>query len=151
MTHTEELELIRQQNGGILRPSDVVEFARNPDTALHSKFTWDDTTAAHQYRLWQAREIIRVVVTVPDRATEPMRVYVSLTDDRQEDGGGYRTLTEVMRKKDMRAALLSQAHDDMDRFQTKYRQIEELAGVMTAMRTARRLTASASHGVASLA
>jgi len=60
----QELESIRRSAGGLLRPEDVVEFARSPETALHEEFTWDDSEAAHQYRLWQARQVIRVNVTV---------------------------------------------------------------------------------------
>ena len=59
-----ELETIRRNAGGVLRPEDVVSFAADPDTELHSRFEWDDTEAAQQYRLWQARQLIRVTVTV---------------------------------------------------------------------------------------
>jgi hypothetical protein len=34
----EELALIANKHGGKLRPEDVVEFAKDPATALHSKF-----------------------------------------------------------------------------------------------------------------
>ena len=46
MTYKEELEYIRQSNGGFLRPQDVVEYARNQETELHKRFTWDDGEAA---------------------------------------------------------------------------------------------------------
>ena len=41
-----------------LHAEDVVAAARDPLSPLHSKFQWDDSKAAHRYRLWQARQII---------------------------------------------------------------------------------------------
>ncbi len=137
MNCREELEHIRLQHGGVLRATDVVEYARDPDTALHGRFEWDDTKAAEQHRVWQARELIRVVVHTRPACQPPTRVYVSLTNDRRNDGGGYRTLDEVMRSESMREALLKQAHADMVLFETKYRQLTELASVITAMKAAR--------------
>jgi len=55
----EELEAIAA--GGVLYPADVVEAARNPNSAMHSQFEWDDSEAAEAYRLQQARALIRRV------------------------------------------------------------------------------------------
>jgi hypothetical protein len=53
----EEVKQIANAHGGELRAEDVVEFARNPESALHNCFTWDDKEAASQWRLWEeARE-----------------------------------------------------------------------------------------------
>jgi hypothetical protein len=62
----DELRIIRSRSA-LLEPEQIVEFARNPSTALHSKFTWDDSVAAHQHRLWQARQLIAVYIRVLDR------------------------------------------------------------------------------------
>lgn len=141
-TVQQELEQIRKDAGGILRPVDVVEFARDPDTALHSRFTWDDDKAAAEYRLWQARTLIRICVTVLADDSPPIRAYVSLMDDRQDDGGGYRTMYNVLRNPDQRAALLRQAEKDMRRFEQTYRALQELADVIAAMKEARKRKAS---------
>jgi hypothetical protein len=45
-----ELEEIEKKHG-ILKPEHVVKFAENPRTALHEKFTWDDSEAAQRWRL----------------------------------------------------------------------------------------------------
>jgi hypothetical protein len=55
----EELEAIAA--GGVLHPADVVEAARNPNSAMHNQFEWDDSEAAEAYRLQQARALIRRV------------------------------------------------------------------------------------------
>jgi hypothetical protein len=46
-------ELAKLKKRGKLSPSDVVEFARDEKTALHSCFEWDDSVAAREYRLHQ--------------------------------------------------------------------------------------------------
>lgn len=141
MNCREELEHIRLTHDGVLRAADVLEYARDPEAALHQRFEWDDTKAAEQHRLWQARELIRVVVRTQPAGDASARVYVSLADDRRNDGGGYRTLDDVMRSKTMREALLKQAYADMVRFETTYRQLTELASVISAMRSARQQNA----------
>lgn len=128
-----ELELIRRRNGGILRAEQVVEFARNPKTALHSQFEWDDTKAGYQYRLWQAREIIRVRVTMEPRINAETRAYVSLYSDRKQPGGGYRAIADVLSDEERREELLQQALRDMEAFKHKYIQLKRLAPVFAAM------------------
>lgn len=120
MTHQDELAQIERDNGGLLRPEDVVEFAKNPKTALHSKFEWDDTKAGHAYRLEQARGIIRVVITYePGTDAPPIRKWVSLASDRKA-GNGYREVGTVMADEAKRNELLSEARREMRHFRKKY-------------------------------
>jgi prophage tail gpP-like protein len=127
-----ELELIAKRGGGVIKPERVVEFARNEKTALHSQFTWDDGEAAEAYRLWQARQVIRVCVRyVGENDDKPTRAYVSLVEDRVE--GGYRPITAVMADAEMRESLLAQAKAEMKRWSAKYRELTELASVFAAI------------------
>ena len=132
MTVKQELEKIRKKHRGILRPRDVVDFARNEDTALHKRFEWDDSRAAEQYRLVQAREIIRFTVEVYDENPEPIHCYVSFSDERRK-GDSYRLLTEVMSDADHRQKLLDQAEREMDAWIQRYRQFSEFRPVFKAM------------------
>lgn len=122
-----ELELIRQNAGGILLPEHVVDFAKSPNTALHGKFTWDDSKAAHEYRLWQARQVIRVNVTVIGNQQPEVRAYVSLNSDRRQQGGGYRAITDVMSDAERRRELINQAFAEFDRWRKRYQELTELA------------------------
>lgn len=129
-----ELERIRRAHGGILRPADVVRAARPVNSPLHSRFDWDDTTAAHQWRLEQARHLIRVciqMVNVGGRQIES-NVWVALTADKPD--GGYRVLTDVLKDAGLRDALLRNAFEDMQRFRQKYGKLKELAEVFAAMK-----------------
>ncbi len=141
---TEELETIRQNHNGVLFPEDVVEYARDPDTELHKKFDWDNDTAAEKYRIWQARQIIRVSVTILNRDNITVQTYVSLKQDRyssDEDGkfmGGYRHTLEVLKTPSLRKTLLEEAIEEHDAWEAKYQTIKELAEIFAAARTVKQ-------------
>lgn len=125
----------------MLVPELVVEFARKSSSPLHSCFTWDDGVAADQYRLWQARQLIRVSVQIVPGTDINERVWVSLKPDR-EDGGGYRSMIRVLNNKDLRAQLLQDAMEDMEMFESKYQRLKELSAVFAAMKQVRRRKAA---------
>lgn len=133
-----ELKRIASENGGILKPDVVVAEARPKDSPLHSRFEWDDAKASHEYRIWQARQLIRVSVEVIEGTNEKFDVFVSLTTDREKDGGGYRVVANVLRNKSQREQMLSDALSELKVFQEKYRQLKELAEVFAAARKIKR-------------
>lgn len=125
----QELASIADANGGMLRAEDVVSFAADATTALHGEFTWDDSEAARQYRIFQARQLIRVTVVYEPRINQDVRVYLSLPDDRQQDGGGYRRTVDVMADDDLRAQALASALRELESLRRKYATLQELFGV----------------------
>ncbi len=127
-----ELERIRLENDGMLNPHTVVEVAREPENVLHGHFTWDDTEAAEKYRLWQARKLINTIVTILPNETTSVRMYVSLKDDR-DDEGGYRGLVDVLSDDEMRVRLLKEAFSEFNHFKMKYNHLKALAPVFKAM------------------
>lgn len=137
----QELERIRQKDpDGILHPEEVVEAAAPESSPLHDYFTWDDTEAARQHRLNQARHLIRVTVTVLPGTNTQTRAYVSLSVDRPPrevgtvtGGGGFRDVVTVLSNEDLRRQLLQDAIKDMTNFQNKFRTLEELSEVFSAM------------------
>jgi hypothetical protein len=128
-----ELTQIQDANDGLLRPVDVVEFAKDPETALHSIFEWDDAVAGQAYRLWQARHVISVHVTVLENTETSVRAFVSLMEDRNVPGGGYRGIEEVMTDTMFRASLVRQYLKESQIFRKKYSAIKELESVFDAM------------------
>lgn len=124
----QELSQIAESNNGLLRPVDVVEFAKDPATALHYRFEWDDTLAGHQHRLKQAREtIVNVKTWTNPKAKAPMQVYVSMSDDRTVPNGGYRLTVDVMSDEQQREQLLAQLKKEIQTLQKKYKLFQELA------------------------
>ena len=95
----QELEALRFADPEhLLKAEDVVSTARQPGSALHPHFEWDDGVASHQYRLQQARVLIRTVyvLNAQDLQQVPKTVYVSLHTDQKRPGGGYRAVDEVL-------------------------------------------------------
>ncbi len=127
-----ELEKVRQKNRGILKAEDVISAAESENSYLHQFFEWDDAKAGQEYRLEQARGLIQVVVTVLPNQSKPIRAYVSLEEDRQKPGGGYRALVEVMVDPHRRVHLLDQALRELEFWEDKYGDIEELVPVFRA-------------------
>lgn len=125
-----ELEDVRLSHRGVLRPQAVVDRARDEESALHRYFTWDDTEAAEQWRLEQARRVIRAVVIVLPQHVQEVRCYVSLQQDRGNDS--YRTTADVMSNDEWRERLLDEAHRDLEALERKYRTLRELAPVFEA-------------------
>lgn len=124
-TVTSELHRIYKKNGR-LHPPDVVAAARNPDNPLHSRFTWDDTAAADAYRIWQARQLIAEVwVTIPNSkgGTYTVRAYNAL----RSDGTGYRHTRDIMAGSELKAALMAQMAEDLERVTERYEALRSVA------------------------
>lgn len=134
----QELKRIAKENGGLLQPETVVDEARPITSPLHSLFEWDNTVAGQQYRIWQARQLIRVSVEVLAGTDKACEVFVSLTPDRERESGGYRIMADVLSDADLRNQMLSDALDELELFREKYRKLKELAAVFSAIKRVRR-------------
>ncbi len=79
-----ELTRIYQRDHRITASSVVAE-SQPEDAPLHPAFEWDDSEAAKQYRLSQARNIIKapVVVIEGDAHHEPLFVHVSIASENE--------------------------------------------------------------------
>lgn len=94
-----ELQRIYQERGE-LTPAVLVEESRALGTLLHEVFEWNNDAAADEWRLAQARQIVRSVVLVsqPERGEQAptLRAFVSLS---RPDGGTaryYRPIIDVL-------------------------------------------------------
>lgn len=131
-TAGEELERIYKRDG-IITPEKVLEDNTEAGTPLHDCFEWDDTTAAHKYRVKQAKEIIQTIVSVPDSAPQlpPVRAFVSVSRD-------FHPIKTVLDDKEMKESLLLCAVSELKAFERKYSTLSELAGVFEAIKCVER-------------
>lgn len=118
-----ELLKLKREDGLIL-PKDVVEAARSPKSPLHASFTWDNTKAAAEYRLWQARTLLRICVVMLPQNTQVTKAFVSLSSEV-----GYRSIEQVLSVKIQRETMLDDAMDELERVRAKYNHLKELVGV----------------------
>jgi hypothetical protein len=123
--------------GSQITPQALIQWAqKHKRSALYKSFEWDDSIAAAQYRIVQARAFMRLVVTVVDQSPHTVRAFVSLQGDR--GSVGYRSTAEVMGDDNLRAQMIDQFLDDMRRSEIRYRKIEELAKVFEAIDEVRK-------------
>lgn len=134
---TELLDLY-EAKGRVLLAEDVLEFARDPKTALHRHFTWDDTEAANLWRLQQARNIIRVSIQFSADAPRVFRPLVNLVKDPTVPGA-YRNAADVYSaSEEARRRLVKEAIRDMQRLKLRYGAVAELAPVFAALEEVER-------------
>lgn len=137
LTHAQIIQQIEAELGREVLPEELVEIAKPSDHPLHDSFDWNNASAGHKYRVHQARQILRVAVTVLPGDDEPVRAFVSLKTDRYS-GGGYRSIKKVLGTKKFREQMLQDALDELETFERKYARLTELAGVFTAAKKVRK-------------
>lgn len=128
-----ELQRIEQAKRG-LRPQDVVAAARNARNPLHRYFDWDDTKAAQKWRIEQARALIASVrvtlIAAPERGLVRAFVHVDSGDDKQH----YGFVQAVMSDPKRREIVLARARAELESFEHRYAEFQELAEVFKAAR-----------------
>jgi hypothetical protein len=126
----EALAKITETNGGYLEPDDVVQAAKADSHPLHPHFEWDDSVAAHAYRLDQARSIIRIVRVLDDEAADgTTRAFLSIKDDGRVS---YRAITDVKSSLQLQLAVLNQAERDLDAFVRRYQDMTDICDLVRA-------------------
>lgn len=131
------LEAIRLENDGLLTEEAILDVAKAKSHPLHAEFTWDDGVAGKQWRLEEARRLIRsvyIVLESPKHAAVSVRAYASLPSDR-EAAGGYRAIQDVLADKDLRKELLAAALSELEAFKRRYSNLAQLAPVFSALET----------------
>lgn len=127
-----ELKQLAAMNGGILCPKKVVAFAKNKDTSLHSAFEWSDSKAAYEYRIEQARRLIRVSVEVVSYEGEDITVQAFFSCEKDRNGcGGYKSFSALMLDEEGRESVLQTAIGELKAFQNRYKRLKELSNVFS--------------------
>lgn len=133
----EELQDLRRRYGGSLTAANVLERAKLETSALHDLFEWDDEAAAHQYRLNQARHIIRHIVVLENGDKTPRRAFIHVEKDSRNV---YVDTVDALADDELRLQVLSRARQELESFTRKYSELMELSEVVAvARKTIRRL------------
>lgn len=100
---TEELVRIYERDGGV-RASVVVRESRPKKAPLHDEFEWDNDVAAENYRLNQARALIRATDYVTNTGARTTFAHVPVEKLEQptarisEQEGIYKPVTHIVRE-----------------------------------------------------
>jgi len=112
---------------GCAKPEIVVDEASSPSNPLHTYFTWDDSEAAHQWRITEARQIIRSVRIVrsdmPAQEQPVVRAFMNVNASDMEQaftGRGYIPMTRVLKSEDYKKQILNVAMSELREWQDRY-------------------------------
>lgn len=126
----EHLEQLRVQHGGITAEI-VLWDASREGSPITPAFEWDDTKAAHEYRLQQARNLVNHIVVLREDGQLPTRAFVFI--ESSGDDGQYQSVEVALSDVDMRREVLERALKELEAFRRKYAELTELARVFAAI------------------
>lgn len=135
----EELYNLGESSEGKLTPQYVVSKAKNKKSILHNYFVWDDTEAAHQYRVYQARKLINSIEIVYETDKGKLNQFKAfhnvkeVIDCEELDcidavTQSYVTVETVKENEFYLNQLIEKAHQEMAAWGRRYRQYKDLKG-----------------------
>lgn len=119
-----------QQIGDTYTPEQIVEKATDESIELHKCFEWDDSAAAHKYRLSQAQGIVRCLVLVNEKVEDkelPQTRAIVSTNMRENT---YEPVKITIRNVDSYERLKAEALRELEAFRKKYAVIEEIGDII---------------------
>lgn len=131
----DRLERIANKKGGDIRPPDVVADAKRKTSPLHPYFEWDDSTAAQEYRLAQARHLIRSIEVITSDDAEPVRAFhhVAVTSENEDDGRSYVTLDRASRDAELRKQIIRRLYGQARSLMREAKAFEAFADIVAAV------------------
>jgi hypothetical protein len=117
-----------------ISPEQLIEAAKPKKSVFHDAFEWNDTVAAHRFRIEQARSLLASIGTITYEEDEPEQEFfsVKLPDEPRT----YYTRDAVESSYELQDAALAAAERDMESFIKRYRQFENICEMATAVRDA---------------
>lgn len=119
-----EFEKIEAEYGAVTSEN-VLESAKAEDSPIHNIFEWDDTKAAHQYRLKQAVVLIcNLHVDVGEKKPLKVAAYMNVSEEKT---GTFINANAAFKNPDTREVVLKRAKAELTSFRKKYRDLQEFA------------------------
>lgn len=128
-TAHDEFERIYNKYGELTQKA-LVDESRDKSAVLHECFEWNDAIAAEKYRLEQAGDMIRCLVSItkPDNEDDSIvvRAFVKTTEH-------YEPIRVSLSIEAKYAVLLNDALQDAENFKRKYENFVELKEIIDAI------------------
>lgn len=122
-----ELERIRTAKGQ-LTPADVLEAATDPSSPLHNAFEWDDTAAAQQHRLAQARRLVASIRILNPPTAAPIVAYVSVKTP--DHGRSYLPTVQALSDEELKTRVLTEVRTFIESMERRYAHFAEAAALL---------------------
>lgn len=113
---------------------ELLDASRDEAAPLHSCFEWEDTVAAEQYRIYQARHLIGSIEIeyVKDNTPTQLarsRYFINVVKIAPKVQGQFATIDVALTNDEYRVTVLKNALRELRAFQNKYSSYQELASV----------------------
>lgn len=135
----ETCEKIEEKYGEITKEN-LLEESRDESSPTHALFEWRDDVAAEKWRRRQAGKVLENLTFVyvnnhgEEKAT---RAYVNVIAE-DKTAGCFRSVEVAMSNADMRAEVLKRAMREIEIFQDKYSNLEELSEIFAAIKKTKK-------------
>lgn len=130
MNLREQMQSIYDKHGR-LEPAIVVQEASDKGHPLHNRFEWDDSVAAHKYRLEQAHELITSIrITfrkAEDAEDRSVRAFHAVRDGK---GFAYEPAEKVIQNPVMREVVLADMEREWRQLHQRYKTFAEFAAMV---------------------
>ena len=117
-TLRDHLQAIRDEHGA-LTPRLVVDTAADPDHPLHSRFDWDDSTAADKWRIEQAGQLLRITYRPDPTKPVELRFFAAVRGENTPTAD-YVPTAEALADEFTAELLLRQMKRDWQTFKRRY-------------------------------
>jgi hypothetical protein len=116
-----------------LTPESVLEAARDPDTALHDQFEWDNEVAGHKWRLNQARHLIidmQTTVKTSEGRELTVREFVNIKHEEGSNKGIYISFVDAREDPNPWRQVMEAVVKDLESVNRKYEAYSELGFIL---------------------
>lgn len=134
----DELTRLRAEKGS-LTPADVLERAADPANPMHAAFEWDDSKAAHEHRLQQARRLIVSIRVLNSPVGKPVQAFVSVKTP--EHGRSYVPTVEAMSDEQMRERVLTEIRTFVEGIERKWSHLVDVSNIISRIKDATKTAA----------
>lgn len=126
-------------NKNKLTPEEIVRDSKKKSSLLHHYFNWDDKSAAHEWRLAQARNLVCSVTVVDEHngVKAETRAFVNVSVKESGDGdfnpgfngsdSRYATIQTVLSNPFSKEYVIERAFQELEHFKNKYEHLQEFA------------------------
>lgn len=112
----------------------IVELGEPENSPIHEQFTWDDSVAAHQHRLEEARHLVNHLVYVTgyddEGKEETARAFHNVIVRNGETERGYVSDAVVWRNPKLAEQVIEAANRELAAWRDRYRSYSELASAV---------------------
>jgi len=127
-----EILEVKEKNG--LTAEAIIEQAKKKNNPLHDFFDWDDTKAAHKWRLQQARVLINEVKVVVENkeyyAFENVSIEIEADSEEGTTKKEYFTRSEILNDKEKRAQIVNRAYNYLLYWKEQYQTYTEFEPIV---------------------